>query len=101
MTEQAQVGDTVRLTVTSVFEGTVEKWVHGGRLHMQNRALDDPNHMVEILLRAAPLPSEPGTWWLDVTDDVWFVDHRGIPHRSGADWVTPDAYAPFRQLVLK
>ena len=100
MTEQAQVGDTVRLTI--VIEGTVVEGDNGW-LHVHGWGLAGLGKTVEILYRAtAPLPSEPGTWWLDVDDDVWRVNENGFLYcYSESRVVTPATYAPFRQLVLK
>ena len=100
MSEQAQVGDTVRLTI--IIEDVVEKW-RGGGLNVGGYDLDRPGRTVEILSRATPpLPSEPGTWWLDKDDDVWGVDIAGdlYPLAGSRLWVVVDC-APFRQLVLK
>ena len=102
MSEQAQVGDTVRLTMTTTVEGAVYERTPGV-LAVGGWTLNSPNREVEIMSRAIPpLPSEPGTWWLDRYDNVWHVncvgeflsnDYRGTP--------IPDTFAPFRQLVLK
>ena len=97
MTEQAQVGDTVRLTI--VVEGQVN--AEFGGLYVRGVGLNAPDRTYEILSRA-PLPSEPGTWWLDRDDDVWRVDPDGDLYalNDDGDWL-PAGCAPFRQLVLK
>jgi hypothetical protein len=100
MSEQAQVGDTVRLTIT--LEGEV-KMSDNGRLNACGLFFDDIIlHEVEILSRATPpLPSEPGTWWLDKDENMWQVT-RGAVLVCAADYgFMPERYAPFRQLVLK
>ena len=97
MTEQAQVGNTVRLTI----EGEVYRGF-GGSLMVDGNLLDHNNHTVEILSRATPpLPSEPGTWWLDKDGAVWKVNASGVLFCLALDWPRPEKYAPFRQLVLK
>ena len=97
MTEQAQVGDTVRLTI--VVEGQVN--AEFGGLYVLGIGLDAPDRTYKILSRA-PLPSEPGTFWLDVDDDLWRVNPEGLLvciTEPGVDF--PEIYTPFRQLVLK
>ena len=100
MTEQAQVGDTVRMTII------VEGEVYGGQndlLYVVGWAVNRPNRTVEILSRATPpLPSEPGTFWLDRYDKVWRIDVDGelIPVAGLGRFLLVDR-APFRQLVLK
>ena len=100
MTEQAQVGDTVRVTFTPI-EGEVYKTM-GGILCVQGCFISDIDRTYEILSRATPpLPKEPGTWWLDRDDEFWKVSAGGrlfYPMRQDAD---AEHYAPFRQLVLK
>ena len=100
MSEQAQVGDTVRLTI--IIEDVVEKW-RGGGLNVGGYDLDRPGRTVEILSRATPpLPSEPGTFWLDRKANFWRVDADGcFEPDSDLSFVSPEACAPFRQLVLK
>ena len=98
-TQQAQVGDTVWITITR--EGEV--WQASSGLAVGGWTLDGSDRTVEILHRATPpLPSEPGTYWLDMQDDVWRVRGDGVLHcvayRNFAD---PASYAPFRQLVFK
>ena len=101
MTEQAQVGDTVRLTITKVYEGVVKKWLDGA-LHMDGHVLDGTDCTYEILSRATPpLPSEPGTWWLDCENDVWGVDGDGNLSCINFPNAIALRCAPFRQLVLK
>ena len=99
MTEQAQVGDTVRLTI--IVEGEVYRG-QNDLLYADGWAVNRPNRTVEILSRATPpLPSEPNTFWVDKWDDVWVINPAGVLYcllDAGAD---PNAYAPFRQLVLK
>lgn len=69
---------------------------------MDGFVLKGPNQTVEILSRATPpLPSEPGTFWLDVGGFVWIVTSTGVLFRPGAHTADPKTYAPFRQLVLK
>ena len=98
MTEQAQVGDTVRLTV--MVEGVVGKWK--GEEHVMGYTLAGIDRTVEILSRATPpLPSEPGTWWVDVVDDVWRVNAVGKLFYPPDENQQPKHCAPFRQLVLK
>ena len=100
MSEQAQVGDNIRLTIT--LEGQVKESF--GSLVLDGFVLNRTNHTVKILSRATPpLPSELNTLHSDRNGDVWKVHCSGelrcltYPGRSG------DAifYAPFRQLVLK
>ena len=96
MAEQAQAGDTVRLTI--VVEGVV-KHEFGG-LYALGYGLDAPNRTYEILSRATPpLPSEPGTFWLDCEGDLWKVSNDGKLFNSLS--IGPELFAPFRQLVLK
>ena len=97
MSEQAQVGDMVRLTIEGkVYAGDT------GRLYVLGWCLNRCDDLVEILSRAIPpLPSEPGTWWLDVGGFVWIVTSTGVLFRPGAHTAAPQTYAPFRQLVLK
>ena len=99
--EEAQVGDTVRLTITT--KGVV-RTDQSGRMGVDGWYLDGPDATVEILSRATPpLPNEPGTWWLDKDDDVWRVNFAGNLYpvaNSGQPWVVIH-HAPFRQLVLK
>lgn len=59
MSEQAQVGDTVRLTITSTFEGIVAD--RAGRPCVQGWELNQPNRTVEILSRATP-PEGQWAW---------------------------------------
>lgn len=101
MTEQAQVGDTVRLTITKVYEGAVKRWL-SGTLHVNGHVLDGTGCTYEILSRAtATLPSEPGTWWLDRLFNVWRVQQGGEFTCIASLTADPYVYAPFRQLVLK
>ena len=94
------MGDMVRLTIEGkVYAGDT------GRLYVRGWCLNRCDDLVEILSRAIPpLPSEPGTWWLDNDqfDDVWRVDNDGVL-RCVTDTNLGDAkdFAPFRQLVLK
>ena len=99
MSEQAQVGDTVRLTI----EGEVYKGDTTGWLYVRGWHLNRLNTTVEILSRATPpLPSEPGTFWLDKDNaDVWLVNPDGVLKMIGQGGAHPERYAPFRQLVLK
>ena len=98
MSEQAQVGDTVRLTI--VIEGEVTESFC--RLMVSGFILYLPNHTVEILSRATPpLPNEPGTWWLDGYGDMWRVTDGGELVYPPDSSTKPERYAPFRQLVLK
>ena len=96
-----QVGDTVRLTM--FIEGPVTADRHDpGRLYVEGYDIDSPQRTVEVLSRATPpLPSEPGTWWLDSDDDVWQVMANGVPVCLVNRRADPAFYAPFRQLVLK
>ena len=98
MSEKAQVGDTVRLTM----DGVVYKG-ESGRLFVNGWYVNAPDRTVEILSRAIPpLPSEPGTWWLDKDDDVWQVSVQGqLWCLVAPDFRHPANVAPFRQLVLK
>ena len=99
MTEQAQVGDTVRLTIA--IEGEVYAAPDGG-LIVHGWRLNMPNHTVEILSRAIPpLPTEPGTFWLDRQNDMWRVDLHGDLYCVGMPEAVAATFAPFRQLVLK
>ena len=100
MSEQAQVGDRVRLTIT--VEGEVGI-TSTGRLHACGVFLDDAVlKTVEILSRTEPvvvLPNEPGTWWLSNGGSLWKVDSVGkLFHPT---YTRPEIFAPFRQLVLK
>ena len=98
-TEQAQVGDTVRLTI--VVEGEVCEAM-GGALAAGGYFVNTANTTVEILSRATPpLPSEPGTWWLGVDGYVWTTTSTGVLFCPGNPLRKPQKYAPFRQLVLK
>ena len=98
MSEQAQVGDTVRL-MTVLSEGVVYRL--GGRLFVNGRDIGDTNGTVEILSRATPpLPSEPGTFWLDCDGDMWKVDRDGVLYCVSVLESVAANYAPFRQLVL-
>ena len=100
MSEQAQVGDTVRLTYTWIYEGKVTGIP--SRLRVGGWLLDGPDRTVEILSRATPpLPSEPGTWWLDAHGYMWTVNAYGSLFRPGSMSPDPQNYSPFRQLVLK
>ena len=99
-TTPAQVGDTVRLTI--VVEGEVCEAMSGA-LAAGGYFVNTANTTVEILSRATPpLPSEPGTWWLDKWSQVWWINAAGgmscISNRIAG---IPESYAPFRQLVLK
>ena len=102
MIEQAQVGDTVRLTITRIVEGEVRKW-KDGRLNVDGFSLDKGDRTVEILSRATPpLPDVPGTYWLDRDGvDVWVVEPNGKLVMLGGHNARAERYAPFRQLVLK
>ena len=101
--EKAKAGDTVRLTITKTIEGLVKKPLKGGsQLYVQGYSIDNPDRTYEILSRAIPpLPNEPGTYWLDANNEVWWVTKRGTlcaAHQR----VSPAAFfAPFRQLVVK
>ena len=99
MADDAQVGDTVRLTIT--VEGVVGKWK--GEEHVMGYTLAGIDRTVEILSRATPpLPSEPGTMWLDNEDSVWRVGLGGsLNCLDSTLCIDPLEYAPFRQLVLK
>ena len=98
MSEQAQVGDTVRLTI----EGKVYAGI-GGHPTLAGWWLDLPNRTYKILSRAVPLlPNEPGTWWLDKYDNFWRVNYSGkLICDESPENPNSNAYAPFRQLVLK
>ena len=99
MSEQAQVGDTVRLTI--IIEDVVEKWTGGG-LNVGGYDIERSDRTVEILSRATPpLPSEPGTWWLDYQNDFWYVDINGCLYCPSIPEAVAARFAPFRQLVLK
>ena len=98
MTEQAQVGDTVRLTIT--VEGVIGKW--RGEEHVMGYTLAGIDRTYEILSRATPpLPSGPNTFWLDKWDDVWVINPAGVLYCLLDADANPNVYAPFRQLVLK
>jgi hypothetical protein len=99
--EQAQVGDTVRLTIT--LEGEVYKG-DSGRLFVGGWYVNAPDRTVEILSRATPpLPSEPNTLHSDKNGDVWKVHSSGELRCLSYPGRGDDAifYAPFRQLVLQ
>ena len=99
MSEQVQVGDTVRLTITAQGEVSEES---GGGLVAGGYFVYAANTTVEILSRATPpLPSEPGTWWLDCNDYMWTTTSTGVLFCPGKPATDPHNYAPFRQLVLK
>ena len=100
MSEQAQVGDTVRLTI--IIEDVVEKWTGGG-LNVGGYDIERSDRTVEILSRATPpLPSEPGTFWVDNQGDVWQVSVQGqLWCLVAPDFRHPANVAPFHQLVLK
>ena len=101
MSEKAQVGDTIRLTIMSTYEGVVYEGFSGVPC-LEGFACNYPGHTVEILSRAIPpLPNEPGTWWLDREDAVWMVDSKGFLCFGGVRHNNAALYAPFRQLVLK
>ena len=100
MTEQAQVGDTVRLTIT--VEGVIGKWQ--GEEHVMGYTLVGIDRTVEILSRATPpLPDVPFTYWLDGQANVWFVDYKCVLVCISRPNLINSAknFAPFRQLVLK
>ena len=97
MSEQAQVGDTVRLTI----EGKVYR-SFGGYLMVDGTLLDHHNRSVEILSRAVPLlPSERGTWWLSPLGSMWLINMAGDFYCPAHPQWEPSDYAPFHQLVLK
>ena len=99
MTEQAQVGDTIRLTIT--IEGVAKEWPTG-RLSVGGVVIEGNDRTVKILSRATPpLPDGPNTFWLDKWDDVWVINPAGVLYCLLAAYANPNAYAPFRQLVLK
>ena len=99
MADDAQLGDTVRLTVIET--GQVER-SFDGRLYINRNEFYTNDRTVEILSRAnQTLPSEPGTLWLDRGDEVWRVEHNGRLICLEADNPTPSIWAPFRRLVLK
>ena len=95
--EQAQVGDTVRLTITT--EGVV-RTDQDGRRGVGGWLLDGPNCEVEILSRA-PLPNKPGTLWMDRWRSIWEVTEGGILCSIEYPSRIPEHFAPFRQLVFK
>ena len=100
MTEQAQVGDTVRVTFTPI-EGEVYKTM-GGILCVQGCFISDIDRTYEILSRATPpLPSEPGTFWVDEGEELWKVNGNGKLCCYAYPTLSADLYGPFRQLVLK
>ena len=102
MTEQAQVGDTVRLTITGTYQGVVEVGWDGLCVQGMSINSDAPNRTVEILSRATPpLPSEPGTWWLDNNGNIWIVDLSKLLRCVRYPRDKAEDFAPFRQLVLK
>ena len=101
MTEQPQVGDTVRLTVTRTHEGKVYKNKQGV-LCIENWDQAVPIHTIKILSHAtSPTPTGPGTWWLDRALDVWTVSDKGsidcLVEKPGG----LESHGPFRQLVTK
>ena len=99
MSEQAQVGDMARVSFS--IKGVVAE--REGRLFVGSFWLDDPTINVEVVSRATPpLPSEPGTLWLDRDGEVWQVENTGYLCCLANDgrWLPADR-APFRQLVLK
>jgi hypothetical protein len=102
MSEQAQVGDQVRVTITRTHVGLVYRGSDESGLYVGAWSVYGDGHTVEILSRATPpLPSEPGTWWLDKDENMWQVT-RGAVLVCAADYgFMPERYAPFRQLVLK
>ena len=53
-----------------------------------------------ITRKPEPLPSEPGTLWLDRTETMWKVDSYGRFYCPTADYIVPENYAPFRRLVV-
>ena len=66
---------------------------------LAQQMIDMPKWVLEY--DATPLPSEPGTWWLDRDDEVWAVDKLGQLFYPLHPTRAADRYAPFRQLVLK
>ena len=66
---------------------------------LAQQMIDMPKWVLEY--DATPLPSEPGTWWLDVDGYMWTVDVHGSLFRPGSMSPNPQNYSPFRQLVLK
>ena len=75
MSEQAQVGDTVRLTI--IIEGEVGNY--DGFMRVGGRVLDGSDRSFEILSHAAPpLPIEPGFYLtIDETPEVWELTKTG------------------------
>ena len=109
MTEQAQVGDTVRLTITA--EGVVSKWQ--GELHVMGFTLVGIDRTVEILSRAIPpLPTAAGYYlgYNKVAEaDFLIVVIDGVIHLPDATKLGgigikvgfPERFAPFHRLVLQ
>ena len=110
MSEQAQVGDTVRLTIT--LEGEVYKG-DSGRLFLGDWYVDAPGRTVEILSRAIPpLPTGAGYYVgydKAAEADFLIVVVDGVIHLPDATKLGgigirvgfPERFAPFRRLVLK
>ena len=108
MSEQAQVGDTVRLTIT--LEGQVKESF--GSLVLDGFVLNRTNHTVKILCRAIPpLPNAAGYYvGYDKAAEADFVVVvvGGVIHLPDATKVggigikvgNPERFAPFRRLVF-
>ena len=88
MTHTANEGDTVRMTITLTFEGTVKKY--SGKLYVEGMDLDGNDRTVEVLGRK--LPIEPG-YYLSENDanavgvlqltaggNWWWVGNKHRPH---------------------
>ena len=108
MTEQAQVGDTVRMTITNTFEGVVNSF--SGSLCVQGWELDRPNRTVEILERA--LPIEPGYYLcesdaktvgvlqLAVHGIWWWIGNKNCPNPEMLTHDEVRTYGHLRRLTV-
>ena len=66
---------------------------------LAQQMIDMPKWVFEY--DTTPLPSEPGTFWLDAHGYMWTVNAYGSLFRPGSMSPDPQNYSPFRQLVLK
>ena len=108
MSEQAQVGDTVRLTIEGKVYESFDGW-----LMVDGTLLKGTNRTVEILSRATPpLPNAAGYYvGYDKAAEADFVIVviDGVIHLPDATKLggigikvgNPERFAPFRRLVLE
>ena len=106
----ARVGDTVRLRITTILDGVVEK-LPSGKLIVDGIGLDVPGCYVEILKRA--LPTEPGYYLaekeaynvgvLQLTGSMiwWWIGNKHKPRPVILTLDEARAYGPLTPLVAK